>query len=997
MMYVKHICGIFLMVPLSLSLATVLPAQDATDSASVCPSDVSRDTFECVQDLLRQLRVDGHGKKADVLATELKYALSKIETRIRQNHDFVDDAKIQKARRTIAELNEVGASDDAARLVEDLARIEHGLNTGEYDFGKDVTTPAVHSILVRNLDQIRQPPNAVSMPWSLPGPPHLQWQDAEIHVESTGEPVILVVGAAKPTRWKVVRHPEADIHSVLAVGRNQEITGLTDTIVADTNKFYFDEQDILYFLGFPGTTHQAVGRLFDEPFVIGPSSKWWRWLYFAPKLDGLIDQAEAEIAKRRSAPFQNVRFQAFRRRSPVLSYGDFSVFGPLLETHESLCWNSPWQYTCANDGEKRSFYAVADQPTSYGHIHLLRRGTASVELPPPPRTSGGSQPDFRVTAYDSKRHVLVAVCRRTNTLFAYRDNQCFELNVLPVSIKALTYDPVRDRFFGVISPPFWPRDQRPYIVRLSPEGKVESQIPMTADYRLLSSPQLAIVDHMVVVLSRESVRVGKNWTTAEWTSSGSVRQYERIRIFDIESGRSLYSARLQGPSVDYWTPRTPQSPIGWLEHKLRRAAEEINLIRKNDRPRAETLSQRLTLLRKALHGPLPLRPERLYLINMEQSQCSVRVTDTSGPITLALASSRSYSTWSVEVGEGVELRRVIVGGIQPQLAQVPDGVETIIVPSTRQEGELLIRLTEGYARATTTLRRFTDLPIAAIFSTGFNDGGNVIIGHGNGNWHAKALVGEIDLLLQEITRDSDRLRAVPHARFQAVTFGRTGQRGDTNSSFVTTFTIDGPVANSDLPIPIPLTGVTTGIDGSIYGRDDSTVYSIDGQTGHAVPIPIAKELLGGGSIQGLTFDTKRRRLLAATVPSRARSRYAVPPAQRGSYRPIPLLLTCDLQSKKWEVLAELPTKPSGLAYAENEDAIYLFDGNLRRCAATGVEIDQVPVWHRPAIGGKNQVLCAAGHIIVVSHEDGPENTAPIRRVTVIDPATGIVLYDSVAG
>ena len=219
---------------------------------------------------------------------------------------------------------------------------------------------------------------------------------------------------------------------------------------------------------------------------------------------------------------------------------------------------------------------------------------------------------------------------------------------------------------------------------------------------------------------------------------------------------------------------------------LRAIRAHLPTLREEEPAAARVVAAQLDLLAGRLAGTKPFprrqRPTALLYTCYEAEgvgdRVKVQVKDTSGPLVLILSGCESV-WWSVEVGRGVDLRKVIVTGAERQTLENPQafGEAEVLLLGPGQGGRHLTFEREDDpddpARSRARLRELVgDLPLVVLER--YDSAPLVELGPASAEWRQAALTTDLDELRSLAFRGlRARVRQeLAQHRFQAVYRGR---------------------------------------------------------------------------------------------------------------------------------------------------------------------------------------------------------------------------------
>lgn len=386
---------------------------------------------------------------------------------------------------------------------------------------------------------------------------------------------------------------------------------------------------------------------------------------------------------------------------------------------------------------------------------------------------------------------------------------------------------------------------------------------------------------------------------------------------------------------------------------------------------------------------------------------SVEVGPTDRPVVLVLCAYEPVK-WSVKVAGGATIHKVILSGYYDQRVEgVPAGVP--IEEQNHGGGGRArpffawARDLEHYPGAYRRLKQLTGLEIST-FQGGYRAGGTpFVVGRQNPEWEAQRVLSDIRplYLAAAAWERAARQQAMRHLRFRGVlqSFPRDPRLPPEMARHrpayaLAEFTIAGPVAGTLRALPRNVTEVAIDPQGrNLYGLDREAVLQIDLEAEQVIQVAWDPAVGRPSWPMAIAFDTKRRRLVVATLDRGGR------------------LCAYDVDQEKWSVLADGGRAPiTSLTYAPAEDAFYglamggdgparpvviRFDGEGRP-AGRVVLSRRIPSHLHDRPHGGPQVVAVGGYLAVltppvVDVEFDPAG-AEQPRCYLFEPKTGRLVY-----
>lgn len=923
------------------------------------------------------------------------------------------DAVLADVESQIARFRDEKKQEAAGGLTKELADLR-GRMAGDYN-APTSDVPEVHMVGVYQ--------GSTAPAGLLTGKDRYTTGYAEVHVSYTARPVILVISACEPVLWRVKLSDGVKLRAVVLGGyRSQTVDGLPEgtlvlrRIVGEGSPLRvhcytrehrsFDQANnqIRYLTGYDVTTLIGTYRYGGNPLVVGPENREWRAQHLLVEATRLRERAMADERQRKLNSIQHLRFRAvyYSGRpndetgpgNPSAAIGDYTIHGPISSTLKSI---PSWM---------RQLVVVPQEDVQFALNHHCEFGVVSEGEPDfskVPFAADMPQTRFSAATYDSKRHRIVLASRDDKPrLFSY---DLARASWQPEGetkhfLSSLTYVPEKDVFYGITSEHRRPHHEpaKAVLLAIGANGKVQQETglskPVNTQWWDWGGVQLAVADGHAVVLTpprRDRFR----------------RYVSHLHVVDPDTGEVIYSG-LQRPNDGENAPKEFEPPAagGGLLHQLWTKfaeAEEFGaeLRRKNKTDQADEFSNALARLRDEFEGKYrdSNQPE-LHLVGIHVADGTrVRVTDTTRPIVLALC-SYNESQWTVDVGAGVNLKRVIVGGYHRQRVNgVPEGVPLDIYTYDDRTGgfHTYKRDDPRFADVTRTLRDKTGLDITTFQGTYKYTGHPIVIGPENSEWRIQRLVDSLDKLLKsaEETQSGRRAARWKELRFCARYFKTHARHGGQPETLYAEFTVRGPLMHTVEPFRVSAEQVVEDSKSDSFilrNRGDITV--MDRETGVSEQLEWDATLPRLSWPSAIALDSRRNRLLLTSFGG-------------GGY-----LYGCDLETEKWSVLRKPGLGSSALVYSEQEDVLYGLNLNMggeRLRALTkfnpeGVVLSQVNLTEPIALdrhfSSCVQLRYAAGYVAILTAlpTARPDRALPLQvqpvsmQVHVVDPESGKVVY-----
>ena len=369
-----------------------------------------------------------------------------------------------------------------------------------------------------------------------------------------------------------------------------------------------------------------------------------------------------------------------------------------------------------------------------------------------------------------------------------------------------------------------------------------------------------------------------------------------------------------------------------------RAIVESKATAKGDQPELHVVSIRgVPPARPGANAELPRAQRRRQWTAQGTTSFVVDVQPTGRPIVLA-ACTHARATWDFRIADGANVKKVIVSAVEAQtVTGLPEGVPVETYTRDGEQPNRNMFFTDGpgseqHVAAAAKLRELTGLEIATFTGAFPYTGEPVVVGPGSADWVAQYALKELEPLYRiSIAHDvALRREAVRGLRFSAVQFPsradvpraaappvqvpagggvvvRIVPPGARPAPAWADFSPLGPIEGTGRTLPERASLATVDpTDSTIYAIESHGVVRIDPGTGKATNLELNdKDLPRISWPSGLTFDTKRRRLLLSTHGGSG-FLYAYEPA-----------------TGKWSGLVDLENIDiCSIAYSPKDDCIY---------------------------------------------------------------------------
>lgn len=408
---------------------------------------------------------------------------------------------------------------------------------------------------------------------------------------------------------------------------------------------------------------------------------------------------------------------------------------------------------------------------------------------------------------------------------------------------------------------------------------------------------------------------------------------------------------------------------------------------------------------------------RLHVVSMNGADSSgndevdVVVSDLGGPVVLCVC-ARERLKWKIELEEGVELRRVIAGGLRPQIIEgVRDGVVI--------EGQTTSGVNPDYAffrfgdgRFTGSLessvRRIVGMEPATM-QYGYEVSGRpFVVGPSSSRWGIECEEWTTQMqvhLLDDLYRSSMKPRAMEVAKklvghtFPVVLVNRQDRLGG-GTSTVAAASIFGPYVSTMQPTMRPVAGLAYDSEGptllsllqshvqtspTSFVAHSGSLVGVDCESGELTPFNV-NGFSGSALNSTMAYDTDHERVYVW--------------GQRE-------LLSIDVYARKITVHREDNPGVHAITYSPGGQCLIAVVGGgsrlsrgpiseIRRYNLRGAEIERVPIRGQiPSAGnsGRPMLVEIDNYLVVMPDvaEDAYMRPIPVDRTYVLDPGTGEIV------
>lgn len=438
------------------------------------------------------------------------------------------------------------------------------------------------------------------------------------------------------------------------------------------------------------------------------------------------------------------------------------------------------------------------------------------------------------------------------------------------------------------------------------------------------------------------------------------------------------------------TERNPLAPaLQQVEARFARVQREVDRLRAAGQAAdADAMAQRLQHFRDQLAGTAPSRvagPELNVIGTYDQARAIVDVRSSDRPIVLALTSYERVN-WDLRLAQGANLQKVIVSGYEgvSRPLNLPQNIPVELYSHAAGTPYFYAYRKDfgSFPNTARQLHRLTGLPVSSFQSRYAYGNTPFVVGAGSNEWAAQRVLTDMLPLYNEATaleRAQQRAAAEPY-RFVAVAQSFDAM-GRPRGGRIAEWSPLGPVRN--LTGSVTARHVAVDPRGPTYYADNgrNTVTRLDPGSGTETPV------MGIEWLTGLTFDTRRNRLVASNLSGEG-FLFTHSPGQNG-----------------WTTLSSLNNVDMfSTTYSAADDALYALtghrsDGNLQilkydaagrqtRTINLSEPIASTNLWdyQLTATGDRLSLITTAVPDLYEPH------LPPMPRSYLIDPATGAVTY-----
>ena len=266
------------------------------------------------------------------------------------------------------------------------------------------------------------------------------------------------------------------------------------------------------------------------------------------------------------------------------------------------------------------------------------------------------------------------------------------------------------------------------------------------------------------------------------------------------------------------------------------------------------------------------KQSRLYLVGRYNSigPAKIRVTDTTGPVVLAVCGQQSIE-WHIEAAEGVEIVEIIAGGsMEQQVTKSPTGVPVRSVFGkdgfSLQDGRDLLAV----KRVKKRLQELTGLELAA-YTAAHRADGVQIVGPEDGGQRIQIIRQELIALQKEAATPDGQVRLMSKLekkRFHAIHHGplpRMNEGRSRDKRFWNTFSTKGPLIGNSVEIDRQVQHAQADRKAErLFTLANTTLKVRDLKKGGETTLQLRQKCPMLGQVSGMAFDAKGNRLFLDT-------------------------------------------------------------------------------------------------------------------------------------
>lgn len=585
-------------------------------------------------------------------------------------------------------------------------------------------------------------------------------QELEITVKDIGRPSIIVLSSSNATAWKIRVEESAQVATVLLFS-HADILDSDQPLLIYRRQGYgrqlTSEAESYLNARIAFEVGQPVDLLLpifehDNAIELSTENADWTRAYLHGQLQNLAFDVRSIMNARFAASNSDLRFSGLLMENEgyarTTSYADFSLRGPVPATAKPTgisLWN----------------YVSLDRDRAFGLVHAGNlakwspQTTSWSPLSMPSQMFGGTV--FHSVCWDSKRQRLLLVDSQ-GWLFAFAPEES-QWTVVRKGLQGLVciaYRKSDDSVIGLRQHENRGLGQQDghevSLVYLDPLGNVTREVRTDCEASIQSpheraANELTLSDQYLIAVQPPTGGM----------AHGPARSV--IRVFDLDSGTLLYDYMLpnlegfEHPQSDQ-PKSTDATRYAAVVERLQVAERAVAELQQDHGDAFEQLTTLLESLRDSatFRKRVPNKPSVHWLRTYYDPVPTIRVTDKSGPLVVAL-SSFDVNEWQLEIGDGVNLKEVLfVGGQIPEIRGLPPGIP-IRIHSEKDVEEQDRQVARQPSYLKSVIENMVDGPLASEFDLRMMSARNVVtIGSGDGDWSAQQVLDELNDVIRRATR-----------------------------------------------------------------------------------------------------------------------------------------------------------------------------------------------------------------------------------------------------
>lgn len=375
----------------------------------------------------------------------------------------------------------------------------------------------------------------------------------------------------------------------------------------------------------------------------------------------------------------------------------------------------------------------------------------------------------------------------------------------------------------------------------------------------------------------------------------------------------------------------------------------------------------------------------------QNGDAEIHVSDTSGPITLAVCAYETVN-WYITVAEGVDLQRIIASGYESQsIQEIPEGVHVGGHLQKARSGHQY-RFYAHYSPAewvevSQQLKLLTGMELNTRQGAYKYEGSPFVIGPENPDWSAQMRAGLLRPLYHQAmaVNVAHREAELVNATFPMVHMVLNGRYGHDMSASFATASVFGPYTATLTPLATPVKELGFRPQGpNFFAISNDQIVTVDPNSGSTTELPGKPTGIRRNGVIAVDYDNNRIYVWERN------------------------LVAMELLTKSVDVIREGNPDVRGLAYCSEDNCLYAacapHDGNshdsvseLRKLNLKGADIEKIPLSvHIPTSshGDTMQMEIVAGRVVLMPYmmRDGNGYLVPVDQNYVFDRHTGNSLF-----